>query len=602
MKLWQKGTLLVSVPLIFELAFVLTLVLLQRDVELAVARESRSREIISLSERILERYYAIGVAVADSMRHRLDAKKNKERVMALAAQIPPDFSMLHSWVVDNPRQLANVEKFEALSKKLSATFTDFEKWLPDEGDITFTYVHGGTILQIVQSSMDGLVTIRKEIVSEENERRKELTRKAAASRRNVAAALYGGIALNVALSLALAAFFSKSIVQRVAVIASNAHRLAEKTTLVPAIGGGDEIGELDTVFHDMANKLTEAAKRERAMIDNAADVICSISKNCTFAAVSHGSIHNWHYQPEELIGQSTDKLIASSDAEQTKKALEAVAAGSGSGQIENRITRNDGSTADMLWSVQWSQADQQFFCVVHDITDRKKLDAMKQDFVNMVSHDLRAPVLSIQAFLNVLSEGIYGKISEKGIAAAGQLEGAVVRLVGLINNLLDIEKMEAGKLDMRFGPVDVQDIVGEAVNTLKGYADVQKVAIDVSMANGGKINGDKDRLVQVVVNLLSNAIKFSPPNTRIGVRSLEHPDAIEVQIADQGRGIPAQYHDTIFDKFAQMPDENTSKRSAGSGLGLAICKAIVEEHHGTIGVTSESGTGSTFWFRLPRPL
>ena len=221
----------------------------------------------------------------------------------------------------------------------------------------------------------------------------------------------------------------------------------------------------------------------------------------------------------------------------------------------------------------------------------------KQELMAMVAHDLRTPLTSIRASLSLMSMGAMGEMPDK---AKRQIDGAeknTKRLINLINDLLDIEKMEAGKMEMKFSHCVLQEIFDEAADSVREFAHNAKVEIDVQ-ETPLTMQADQERLVRVLINLLGNAVKFSPPDSTIKLTGESKDDFLEVRVTDQGRGIPADFKDKIFVRFQQVNPEDKQEKQ-GTGLGLAICKAIVEGHNGTIGVDSEVAKGSSFWLRIP---
>jgi signal transduction histidine kinase len=269
------------------------------------------------------------------------------------------------------------------------------------------------------------------------------------------------------------------------------------------------------------------------------------------------------------------------------------------GNFENRVRCKDRGVVDFAWSAHWSAQDQTLFCVARDISERKMIDRLKRDFVAMVSHDLRTPLTSIQMLLSLLEAEAYGPLNENGRENVAAAEASVERLIGLVNGLLDLEKMESGKLDLLRESWHVGDVLEPSLQAVRGFAFQQGVSVVVPVHADIEIFADRDRLVQVLINLISNAIKFSPRGGTVDLTVAEEPRWVTFGVKDQGRGVPPEMREAIFDRFKQV-EHDDARVKGGSGLGLAICKAIVERHGGLIGVDSVEGKGSNFWFKLPR--
>jgi signal transduction histidine kinase len=228
----------------------------------------------------------------------------------------------------------------------------------------------------------------------------------------------------------------------------------------------------------------------------------------------------------------------------------------------------------------------------------QEIERLKQEFVSMVSHDLRSPLTSLQVTLDLLGDGTYGQLNETGQKRIEAASKSAVRLIGLINDLLDLEKMESGMMNLEIEAVRVTDLFEQAIAGVCGFAEQQGVILDQCPSNT-IIKGDSERLVQVVVNLLSNAIKFSPAGSKIYLKEESTTNSMcRISVVDGGRGIPEAFRKQIFERFRQVK-ESDGQRKKGTGLGLPICKAIVQLHGGEIGVESQEGKGSTFWFSVP---
>jgi len=237
---------------------------------------------------------------------------------------------------------------------------------------------------------------------------------------------------------------------------------------------------------------------------------------------------------------------------------------------------------------------------LNDITERKKVDRLKNEFVSTVSHELRTPLTSILGSLGLVTNGVAGEIPPSAQALLDIAYKNSERLVRLINDILDIEKIESGKMAFNLQPLELMPLVEQAIAANQAYGEQFRVkfAIENSLV-GVKVNADSDHLMQVLTNLLSNAAKFSPPDDTVVISVARHNQAIRVAISDRGSGIPEEFRNRIFQKFAQA-DSSDTRQKGGTGLGLSICKAIMEKHGGQIGFTTETNAGTTFYFDLPQ--
>jgi PAS domain S-box-containing protein len=235
-----------------------------------------------------------------------------------------------------------------------------------------------------------------------------------------------------------------------------------------------------------------------------------------------------------------------------------------------------------------------------DVTERREVDRMKDEFISVVSHELRTPLTAIRGSLGLLASGKAGEVPERG---QRMLEIAVQntdRLIRLINDILDIERIESGKVAMEPRPVNAAELVQNAAEVMMPMADRAGVGVYV-WAEPVPLVADPDRLLQVLTNLISNAVKFSNPGSTVEVTvEPEGGDAV-FRVTDHGRGIPADRLEAIFERFQQV-DSSDSRQKGGTGLGLAICRTIVSQHGGRIWAESVLGEGSTLSFTLPLPV
>ncbi len=233
----------------------------------------------------------------------------------------------------------------------------------------------------------------------------------------------------------------------------------------------------------------------------------------------------------------------------------------------------------------------------HDMAAKKKeTDQLKRDLINMVSHDLRSPLTSLLAVVSMLKDDTYGMISPDGKEILSQSRNNVLRLISLINDLFDVERLESGVVEYNPEDVAVSDIVIDCMNSLNALTKGKQLQFDVCVGDA-RVFVDQARATQVLVNIVGNAIEVSPENATITIKALRtNADQVEVGVTDQGPGIPDEMKEIVFEKFRQVQRNSSSN----SGLGLAICKSIIERSGGAIGVQdAEQASGCTLWFRLP---
>jgi signal transduction histidine kinase len=226
----------------------------------------------------------------------------------------------------------------------------------------------------------------------------------------------------------------------------------------------------------------------------------------------------------------------------------------------------------------------------------EELERLKKGFLSTVSHELRTPLTSIMGSLGLLASGAVGVPSDEGTAVVAIAERNAVRLMDLINDILDVERLETGTIDLRIAQVTADSILRRALESVATLRQNHGVTVDVPRVSSA-MWADADRIVQVLVNLLSNAIKFSPPGGVVTVGVDEREGSVEFRVTDRGRGVPVAHRQAIFEPFRQV-EVSDAREKGGTGLGLAICKSIVEQHGGTIGVEGREGGGSSFWFRV----
>lgn len=474
LKLSQKGLILVLVPIVFELIFVGVLASLLKQAEDGMIKENHSRAVVTTAHDLQKIFYDAGAQLSFYNMTK-DEAFLKRYQNSLNKKIPEHLQKFAEMTKDQEFEREGFQRIERATRNGIDELERCRKRVA-EGNHSFFLGETRVSLENLLRALDAL--IEKEKVVQDSAPQVQ-----ADARQTVVYFLYAGVALSVVLGVVMALFFNSDIINRVQVMIANTRRLIRREALLPRVSGGDEIAQLDTVFHEMSQALDEASK-------------------------------------------------------------------------------------------------------------------YKQEMLAMVSHDLRSPLMSVQLSLAMLKSGKLGALPDGAAKEAGVAEKNTSRLIKLINELLDIERLESGKFELELKEGDLVESIERAADIIEALARETNVSIKVPEESVSAVF-DADRAMQVFTNVLSNAVKFSPEGAEISV-SVEKLDKFaEVKIADRGPGVPAEKKEKIFERFQQV-GEDRLKEKGGSGLGLAIARALMAEHKGSITVEDNPGGGSVFVLRFPR--
>lgn len=234
--------------------------------------------------------------------------------------------------------------------------------------------------------------------------------------------------------------------------------------------------------------------------------------------------------------------------------------------------------------------------MLKNITQFRELDLAKTNFIATVSHELKTPISAIKLSLNLLEDQRIGKLNEEQDKLVEYIRDEANRLLNITGELLNMAQVEAGKISLDIHAVPPKDIVEYAVKAVASQAQQKSIPINIQLAEGlPVVNADAEKSAWVLINLLSNAIRYSPESSTVRLEVSPQNSYVRFSVRDQGKGIPAEYRERIFEKFFRAPGIKTE----GTGLGLSIAKEFIQSQKGAIGVSSETGQGSEFWFTLP---
>ncbi|MDH3655381.1 MAG: response regulator [Myxococcales bacterium] len=350
---------------------------------------------------------------------------------------------------------------------------------------------------------------------------------------------------------------------------------------------------------------TDYEQRLRTLFETAVDAIITIDEAGVIDGVNSVVKRLLGYEPSELVGQHVGVLMPTRHRERLEQYLQHYPDDPGAKLIaatqEAIAVRKNGTELPIEISVsEMRLGDRRMFTgIVRDIAERKRVDQLKSEFVSTVSHELRTPLTSIRGALGLVAGGRVGKISNEAQEMVNIALNNSGRLVRLINDILDVEKIQSGKLDFEIQRLDLSGVIKDAIAANDGYAlEHDSRIVLVSEPEPVLVYADSDRLAQVFANLISNAVKFSPAGEAVDIRTQVTADRVRVDVRDRGPGVPEKFQNRLFQRFAQA-DASDSRQNTGTGLGLSISKAIVERMSGTIGYQPAEGGGSRFYFELP---
>lgn len=604
MKLSRKVLIIVTIPVVAELALVSALLYQLGNVDRARREESYSRELIAHVNSAMFLYMQrSNLVIWTSTTH---SPELRARLDGMAGKIVQEVNMIRDLAQQGKG--SDKETWMKIANLLNQIRIGFDvaKADYDAGN----RLAAGLAWARIQGYIDELINLANQM-----SRKNELLDKSKLARLQrddeiLHLILYSSLVLSVGTAFGLAILFNRSTTDRLNVIMHNTQRMSLGKPPTIRLNGDDELAQIDRVYHRMYKDLATMRRKEVAVLENVADIVCSLDRQLIFSSINEAVIDMWRYEVEDIIGRRAVDLFDESERNETRAKLLQVIEEKGSQRFDVKVIKANGTICESAWSATWSDDEQLLYCVIQDVGARKQLEQMKRDFVAVVSHDLRTPLTSIQMIHSMLQEDAEGVLPPQAMKNLSNAQDNVSRLMALINNLLDLEKLDAGYVELIMEQAPLRRAIDTSIGAVEALAKKQKITISNSVDNNLEAYIDPERITQVVVNLLSNALKFSPNGSTISVSAkavdssrqnekpgMQQEGMLRVEITDQGRGIPADKAASIFERFSQVKNED-GRSNRGSGLGLAICKAIIEQHGGEIGVESVEGKGSTFWFTL----
>ncbi len=567
-------------------------------------REESYKEISAKSSKLLQLIYDTGDAAGKFSLHQQRSDLN--RYEASRAEIPEILKWLKAKLKDSPREIEVLNQIEQDIHVGLEVLAEIKR-AGEEDDAESAQRIGYFAMRRLQPKIDSLC--RNQIAFQRMQHEKiaqmpiELKKRRDATKQ----LLVAGVGLNILGAILLGVFFIRSITSRLKIVIENSERLRRKEELHPPMKGGDEIAQLDNTFHDMTEslrgeeELLRASEQQvKSMIDQMPVGLLVTKKNdIEFANPMAEKLFN--YSRGEIIGKELGQLFAAS-SDNAGDVASSISNWLEDRALDHVVELKAFKRGGEEFPVEFSMSDVSLgrasrrLAMVLDVTERYEVQKMRREFVAMVSHELRTPLNSVSGFLQLLPLGVFGKLSAEALSQVENADKNIDQLIGLINDLLDLEKMEAGKMDLAKSNSLLEDIIDQSINDISDAANEREISPYFEGCEV-EVNGDADRIQQCISKVLSFVIAFTPPGATVNIGAgKESGGSIKIAISSQLLVIPEDCLDSIFERFQQL---DLPGGRGSTGLGLPLAKTIVEQHEGALLVDSSDSKGTTFSIHLP---
>lgn len=592
MNLKQRGTLIVAFPVLCQLIFVIVLGFQLYKIQNFMVDETVSQTIIRLTYDISNLVVKMVIANYSIVEGGdfVSAEEGESQWLSLSDEVARFTNM----IAKDPLHKENLKAFNLAMEEMNECVAGFKAMMRQPNWRIRAKQYTGKLIDKAPgwtNTMDMIVAVEEAKVTEES---------AAVEKSINALVVAVGIfaCINIAIAAALAYYFAVTVSSPLRHIRNNGKLLSQRKSLLPPLQNAAEFSTLDSLLHAASEALESALLKNKELVDNAADIIISANETGEILSINSVSSKILGFAPADLIGQSIHSLAVPEQSFLADEHMRNTRDSEKSETFDLQLATAYGQTIETRWSCLWSQPHKKMFCVVHDVSEQKKVEQLKEDFANMISHDLRSPLMAMHNSLSLILGGVKGSVSDEVRSDLSRGVANLDRLMQLVNDLLDFQKLKAGRMELQREEFDFREVARETTDLLSGFADKKGLKL-LSPQDEFIIEGDRRMLLQVLTNLVSNAIKFSPEGESITIAAQYVENGFEFSVADCGTGIAQENKDRVFETFEQV-SRNDAKQ--GTGLGLAICKLIIEAHQGKIWVESGSkndGSGCIFRAFIP---
>lgn len=596
--LFWRGMILTLIPLIVQLSIVCALAYFLHNIKTESVRESKSQELIAqiftISRDSMELIYSMSTRFepeAESTEGNPSGSREKtptvrnldERVEGALHNSKTDPEMAD--LLQNLRNVQNrIDEMYAWARR-QVYRTRYER-------ITFKNMFFPQLIQTARehaNATSAVILLEQGRQAQNPDRMHKLMN-------TVWIILAIALLISALLAVFLGYLYVILIKRPLKTICQTGKLLAKREVLPEALSGDDELSSLDRLLHSASDAVEEAAEKERTLIENAADLICSLSADGRIVAANPYTKRILGWTPEELQGKFLHEITVPEESFFSDEKLREARETAELSVFELRLLSASKKIIDTRWSCFWSTSQKVLFCVVHDITESKDAERMKQDLADMISHDLRSPLTSVNISLAILAMGAKGTLEDEQKEKVEAASAQVSNLIELVNDLLDFQKLSAGKIEIDRNDFDLTEAVEKVADTFALKAEEKQVVIDVT-GDKAIVHGDAKLFTQALTGLISSSVKVSPQNTIVQINITPEANGYQITITDSGESLPQAEVDTLFYSPFTAKIESVTNRPL---LKLSICKLIAQAHGGKMGTNSDhANERCTFWMHIP---
>ncbi|HMP51859.1 MAG TPA: PAS domain-containing sensor histidine kinase [Candidatus Melainabacteria bacterium] len=572
-----KGLILIAVPIAIELIFVSILTIYISKEADRFRKVQESKVLIRLIQRSHSAITRAFLIYSYSPRTQTIRAGEAEKI---AEEIKQQDRWEQKVKLENVGpELASLAKEVRTMRGTALALTDDLKQAASEAKddqrmyrLAFSYMPAITEAKdIYRRLLEKESRMKQEIPDREKKKRELLTL--------ITVGLFSGIGI----SATLLYLFTRSFISRLNQTAARARAIAIGMPAGSLSQGSDEIAELDKALYNAAVKLQELKERQSAIRDGAGDLILILSLDARLRVKTIGEVcqKHWGFSSEILIGKSILTLLNPELREETSKAFDSITRGGiEQANLETRIAKPDGSTGIFSWMVRWSKSKETFFCVVRDVSEGRRIEKLRQYFLSMAGHDLRSPLTAISMDLQMILAGVRGPVPAPVASRVEEMDRELSRLIGYVNELLDLEKLEAHNAPLSTGAASASALCEAAIENLG--ARLEQTA-------------DETKMEKALEAMLASCARLAGGAAKLQIELEKQDVSGVISLTIPGLNIAETEREEIFDKLRPASPTPDSGQTAGPGLGLAIARAVAIMHGGSATMSD----GATFNLSIP---